>query len=434
MYAKLHLFRPSVALLGALAVSACSTENGPPAATGALTSGRIDAESGQSASVDVRAYNVEADGSLVIASELARTDASGRFAIDTNISDTATAVVVVVEDGSDRMTLLTRATVDARVAESATLTMPPINASSSFDAEVAIAVERRTDGATGEASLDSLFLTSVLSSELAADVDRDASVDAAAGAVLDARATFLATLDAQVDGADRGDASLVIASMAELEGELAIALDAATTVTAEDAAWVAFFDGSIEAMIDAGYDAEAIASASLAARSALDAHLAGHVSSGEASLSVFVAFAMTAAVDADLAARFESSALVSAGTTLRTEVMANARAHADAATTLAAWARYDAAIDAEVAARVSILATALAELSASLDASADALLESWVALGVNASVSSRVEAYASYAESVSSSTNAALLVSGGLDADAAEASLDAMAMINVMSR
>ncbi|MBN8610770.1 MAG: hypothetical protein J0L92_09310 [Deltaproteobacteria bacterium] len=433
MHPKLRLVRRTwIAPLGAVALTACGSQGGPPAATGALTEGRIDADSGEHANVEVRAYSLEADGSLVFASEVATTDSRGRFQLDAHLSDTAMGLVVSVEDGSGRMTLLTRSAVDASVAASGdgSLTLAPITTGSSFDAEVGIAVERMTDGAADDAAMDSIFLSGALTAELADAIDHDAAVDAAASAVVNARATFLAALDAEVDGAARGDADLVIDAMGRLEGELAIALDAATTVEAEDAAWAAFFDHSIAAMIDAGYDAEAIASASITSRSSLDAYLAGHVSSGEASLSLFTTFATTAAIDAGLADHLDASAVTSAGTTLRSDVMANARAHADAAATTSVWARYDASIDSAITARLGTATVILVELTSSVEASAQILADGFVALGTNASASARVDAYASYAEEVSSMANANLLSSGSLTIEEADAALDAMAWVH----
>lgn len=433
MHTQTRLISSSLALLVTLtAVPACTSGPGAPPATGALTAGRVDAESGAAADVRVRAYGVEADGSLVVASEAVITDSSGRYSVLADLGGSATALVVRVEDGSDRMSLLSRSAFDAAVAAHAdqAVTLAPITLGSTFDAEATIAAEALADD-SASASLDTLFLTTALSSQLAANLDHEAAIEASARALLDARATFREGLESS---ATTGDLALALATMAELEADLAAALDTASTEAEVRAAWTAHLDASLVALTDAGYEAEAVATAAIASRSALDAHLRGHLGDSDASLSTFAAFAITGAVDVGFAELLEANAVTAAGASLRTELMALADADAGADAHASAWARYEVALVTALEARLGSLAAVVAELTGSIDTSASGLASAWASLGTTASARARVGAYASYVRSVSSGANLTALVGAGLTEAEATASLRALAAAAVMTR
>ncbi len=414
--------------LGLLA--ACGGDGDTTPATGALTAGRVTSEGGASADVSVRAYNVASDGSMTAASEPATTDASGRYTLDVDIDASATALIVRVEDGTERMVVMSRGAVD--VAASSTVQMRPIDARSTFIAEAELAIEAAADGGT-EAALDPLFLNTALAAELDASADHAGALDAAVDATLDARATLLAGLSTDVEGTSAGDASLALAAIAELEAELSASLDRATDEASARAAYAAYLSGSIEAMVDAGYDHDTVATAAIATRAALEAHLDSHLMAGDASLRAFSTFAITTAIDAGAGAALGSAAIGEASTTLRADILAMGELGASDADVAAAWASYEAAVDAEIAAQLSLTATLLADLALAIQTAASGLQETWAEMGVSATAEARVAAYVEYLTSVESSANVELLVMGGLDEVQADAALDAMASIAAAS-
>lgn len=417
-------------LLAIGVLAACGSSSDTPPATGALTAGRVTSEGGASADVSVRAYAVASDGSLTAASEPTTTDASGRYSLDVDIDEAATAIVVRVEDGTERMALLSRSAVD--VAAATTVQMPPIGASSTFATEVELAVEAMADG-RAETALDPLFLNAALTNELDASADRAGAIEASAEATIDARATLLAGLDSDVDGTSSGDAALVLESMAVLEAQLAASLDRATDEAEARAAYATYLTGSIEAMVEAGYDHDTIAAAAIATRTALQANVGSHLSSGDASLRAFSTFAITTATDVGAGAALSASGITEASTQLRADILTMGEVGASDADVMAAWARYEAAVDAEIASHLSLTATLLGELTVAIDAAASSLGDTWAEMGASASAQARVDAYVEYLGSVGSSANVELLVMGDLDEAQADAALDAMASIAAAS-
>jgi hypothetical protein len=418
-------------VLGVVALSACAGEPANAPVTSALTQGRVDAASGPASGVEVRAFIVREDGSLDAASEIVRTNTSGRYEIEASIDDSTTAIVVRVEDGSGRMSLLDRAVVDVSTRDDTSLTMPPIGVASTFDADTRIAVERRVDGAGPEAALDSVLLPHALSAELAREARaRDVAVEAAADAIVSARGAFVATLATDADA----NARVAFERMIESEARLAGALDAARDDVEARAAYATHFDASIEAMTDAGYDLDAVARAAITARAAEVIHLEGHVPSGAASLSGFTTYATTAAIEVGFVHRFDAPAVADTGASLRAEMLGLADARGDAAAVKDVWIEYGTAIETAVLSRSGLLASSLIDLDAALDTSADALHARWDALGTDATAEARVEAYASYLDEAVSSGHASILLTAGLTEEETAAALDAMATVAVLRR
>lgn len=418
-------------VIGVVALSACATDPASVLVASTLTSGRVDASSGPASAVEVRAYAVREDGSLEAVSETARTDASGRYHLETRIDDATTALLVRIEDGSGRTAWLDRAVLGVATRDDAELTMPPITVASTFEADARLAVERRVDGARPEAALDAILLTRALCAELASDaVSRTATVEAAADALVSARGAFVATLAADAEA----DARAAFGRMRESEARLVGAIAAARDEVEVRAAYAAHFDATLEALRDAGYDLDTVARAAITARAAESARLEGHVPSGAASLSGFATHATTAAVEVGFARRFDASTVAEAGVALRAEVLGLADARGDAAAVKDVWIEYDATIDAAVLSRAGSFASSLLELGESLDSSADTLRARWQALGADATADARVEAYERYLDEVVSPTNATVLLTAGLTEPDAEAALDAMATVAILRR
>jgi hypothetical protein len=412
--------------LAASAIAACSAGGGvgPGTTTSALTEGRVSSDT--AAGTMVRAYSVEPDGSYEPASEPAETSADGTYQLDVTLSASSVALLVRMEDDSERATLLSRGAVEA--AGSATIQLAPIDARSTVRASVyTAAVAEASADADANLAVDA-FVSPELIARVSASADADAAIAATASAVVGARATFAYGLSAQLDGSARGDVQAAFDASAHAELAFAAALDASTSDEETRVAYDAYVDATVDGMIEAGFAESRVAAAAAASETALEANLTGIASDGHAELETFMAAAISTSVEAGAGAELADPGIAAASASLRT-TLRWAAVSGVATEEAAAWSDYRASLDAAVTTHLSLTGTILDTLHADLDAAALTLSSAWAEMGADVSGAARVDAYASYHADVTSTTHAEALTTGGLTSTQASAVLEAMAEI-----
>jgi hypothetical protein len=416
----------SLSLVTALGSFGCAAPPDPNV-TGALTTGRVTSDEGASAGVAVRAYGVAPDGTMTPASDTSTTTADGRYSLRVTLDDAATRLVVRVQDGTDRMTSLGRASLGAVESTDTHIVLAPIDARSRIATNVDVALEATTDVPLEQSASSSLFLSPNASMVLAAAADQPATIAVTARAMANARATFVQALDPSVAGS--GDVQTALASVAIEEATLAARLDTAATAADVDAAYAAYLDASIAALFDAGYSRSAIAAASLSMESALDLGIGSRMSEGRAELRELGAFAVTSAVDEGVGASFESTAVVAASATLRTTVVAMSSAESTSAGMADAWGVYGGVVESELSARAGLVSTLVDTLAVDVLAATVTLEATW-SESATASASARVQAYSDYRLSIETTEHVDMLTLGGVDAEQAHMILTSMADIS----
>ena len=421
------LFRHSLGFVAVvLALAGCSADGGGTAAVdGALTSGRVDATGGASSNVSVRAYGVAPDGSMTPASDPATTSADGRYSLHVSLDSAATALVVRVEDGTNRMTSLGRVGVDSDVNAHSSITLTPIDSRSTLTANVVLSLEASENVSAEETSAISLFLSPEAAASISASADIDAATSDTVEAVSSARATFVEGLDESASGA--GSVQLALRSIGVNEATLAAHLDAATGSADVQAAYATYLQAVVTGTGSAGYSSEAVAAAAISASSALDANVGARVSGSRAELHELSTFAVTAAVDMGIASSIDSSAIGDASDTLRASVQSMASTHASADASASAWASYETTIQSEVDAHTTLETTLVTTLTAEVATATTALAATWAQIGASASASERVHAFTTFRATVESSGHLSLLTTAGMSDGSAHALLDAMA-------
>jgi hypothetical protein len=416
----------SLPLVAAISSFGCAAPP-DPAITGALVTGRVSSDEGASSGVAVRAYGVAPDGTMTPASDTGTTTADGRYSLRIDLDDAATRLVVRVQDGTERMTSLGRASLGVVDSTATHIVLAPIDARSGMVASIDLALEEMEDVSLEESASSSLFLSIDASTRLAATPDQ-ATIDAAALAVAGARATFVRALDPSIAGA--GDAHAALSVIAIEEGTLATRLDTATSASDVDAAYTAYLDASIAAVFDAGYSREAMAAAAISMESALEAGIGSRMSAGHAELRELGAFAVTSSIDEGLGASFESTAITSASASLRTSVVAMAGAGATSDEMTAAWVSYGDVVEAELSARAGLVATLVDMIGVDVTAATFTLEATWSEQATGASATDRVQAYTDFHAAIDTTANLELLTVGGVDADQAHLILTSMGDIS----
>ncbi len=403
----------SLPLLAALSSFGCAAPP-DPAVTGALATGRVTSEEGASSDVAVRAYGVAPDGTLTPASDTATTSAEGRYSLRVTLDESATRLVVRVQDGTERTTSLGRASLGAVDSTATHIVLAPIDARSHIATNIDLALEAMEDVSLEQSASSSLFLSPSASALLAASPDQTTTVTAAASAMASARATFVQALDPSIAGS--GDVQTALAGIAIEEATLASRLDMASSAADVDAAYAAYLDASIEAVVDAGYSRSAMAAATLSMEAALGAGIGSRMSAGRAEIRQLGTFAVTSAVDEGVGASFESTAVADASATLRTNIVAMGSGSSTQLAMADEWAAYRDVVESELSARAGLL-PALVDLLATNVAIATATLETaWTTLGTSATAAARVQAYSDFRASIATAANIEMLTSGGVDA------------------
>lgn len=417
----------ALTLLAALSGLGCSTP-ADPSITGALATGDVTDEGGDSAGVAVRAYGVAPDGTLTPASDTGTTSADGEYSLRVTLDESATRLLVRVQDGTERMTSLGRASLGAVDSTATHITLAPIDARSGFSTNVALTLEAMESVSLEESAVGTLFLSPSASAHLAGSVDQPATINAAAAAVASARATFLHALSPSVSGG--GDLQLALSAIAVNEATLAAQLDGADGAAAVSAAYAAYLDAAIAAMFDAGYSREAIVLASLSMESALDAEIGDRMSPGRSELRALGTFAVTSAADAGVGASFESTDVAMASVALRSSVLAMGSAGGTSEAMAAAWVGYADVIATELSARAGLVPSILDMLASDVATATVALEAAWASQGTETTPSARVQAFTSYRASIETTANIEMLTLGGVDAQQADMILSAMGDIS----
>ncbi len=344
--------------IAALLIAGCDSDSNSSDTTSTTTSisGRVtdDASFGKQGDVDnanVRAEEIDDNGTTRQREGDATTDESGRYFLETNV-ESDVILIVASKPGFEGKTV---AMANTAASGSGDVNAMNINLETTAEADVYVAAKQQDSDDEPVTPADvALFVDGDVAAELAASNTTHAQVSAAIRSATEAEIRHMK----QVSGESDATIELLVAEKASLFGQLQSGLNANSTAQTRASALVGFESGMTSAHTRVGIDAETSAHARQVARVTLEALSSGLSSETRFALSQrahlleadATAQAVIKAFQENSTASARASVVAEAATTLGASLRA-----ADSDSELAeAWSDFEAAVASQISVGLSL--------------------------------------------------------------------------------